>query len=227
MKLVIFDLDQTLVELTDVHDRVTRRTLKKVLGIDAGMSDVDYAGRTMTDSWHELARRRGISDEAYWAKVPEILSSFEADLPGAIPPDPAKYVLPGARELLEELSHTDNLVILYTGDSPGVARAILRAAGLEKYFALCFFGTEVAQRADMVRAAIKKAEESTGRQFQGKDVVIIGDSIRDVACGQVFGARTIAVATGFYSKEDLLATGPDHLVDSLRDYRAVLKLIQS
>lgn len=227
MKLVIFDLDQTLVELTDVHDRVTRRELKKVLGIDAGMSDVDYAGRTMTDSWHELARRQGIPDETYWAKVPELLRSFEADLPAAIPPDPAQYVLPGVRELLEELSHTDNLVVLYTGDSPGVARAILAAAGLDKYFVFRFFGTEVAERADMVRAALKKAEERTGRQFQGKDIVIIGDSIRDVACGQVFGARTIAVATGFYSKKDLLAAGPDHLVDSLRDYRVVLKLILS
>jgi len=225
MKLVIFDLDQTLVELTDIHDRVTRRALKQVLGIDAGMSDVDYAGRTMTDSWHELARRKGIADETYWAKVPELLRTFEADFPAALPADPASYVLPGARELLAALARTDNLVVLYTGDSPGVARAILRAAGLEKHFAFCFFGTEVAERADMVRAAIKKAEERTGRRFAGKDIVIVGDSIRDVACGRVFDARTIAVATGFYSRADLLAAGPDHLVASLQDYRAVLKLI--
>lgn len=225
MKLVIFDLDQTLVELTDVHARLTHDELRRFFGIDAQLSEVDYAGRTLTDSWQRLARLHGVSEETFQAKIGDFLRAYDADFASVIPPDPATYVLPGARELLEDLSRTDSILVLYTGDSPGVARAVLAATGLDRYFAFRFFGTEVAERADMVRNAIKAAEERVGREIKGQDVVIIGDSIRDVACGQVFNARTIAVATGFYSKAELLAAGPDHLVDSLRDYRAVLKLI--
>ncbi len=225
MKLVIFDLDQTLVELTDVHARLTHDELRRFFGIDARLDEVDYAGRALTDSWHRLAQLHGVPEETFQGKIVEFLQAYDADFPSVIPPDPATYVLPGARELLDELARTDSILMLYTGDSPGVARAVLAATRFDRYFAFAFFGTEVAERADMVRAAMKKAEEHTGHHFAGKDVVIIGDSIRDVACGQVFNARTIAVATGFYSKQDLLASGPDHLVESLQDYRAVLKLI--
>jgi phosphoglycolate phosphatase-like HAD superfamily hydrolase len=79
----------------------------------------------------------------------------------------------------------------------------------------------------MVRLAIDKAEKSTGRQFRDKNVVIIGDSLRDIECGKLFNARTIAVATGFHSQEELLKAGPDYLFDSLKDHRRVLKAIDS
>ncbi len=227
MKLVIFDLDQTLVELTDVHARLTHDELRRFFGIDAELAEVDYAGRTLTDSWHRLARLHGVPEQTFHEKIGEFLKAYDADFPSVLPPDPATYVLPGARELLDALARTDSMLVLYTGDSPGVARAVLGATGLDRYFAFRFFGTEVAERADMVRNAIKAAEQRTGRTFSGKDIVIVGDSIRDVGCGRVFSARTIAVATGFYSKQDLAAAGPDHLVDSLRDYQAVLKLILS
>ena len=58
-------------------------------------------------------------------------------------------------------------------------------------------------------------------------MVIIGDSVRDVECGKEFNALTIAVATGFHTREQLLAAGPDYLFDSLEDYRRVLEVITS
>jgi len=83
----------------------------------------------------------------------------------------------------------------------------------------------VKTRADMVRRALAKAEELTGKQFQGKDIVIIGDSIRDIEVGKEFGALTIAVATGFHTAGELAARQPDYLFKSLRDYRKVIKAI--
>ena len=65
----------------------------------------------------------------------------------------------------------------------------------------------------------------TGQEFRDKDVVIIGDSIRDVECGKLFGALTIAVATGFHSEEELLKAEPDYLFKNLRQYKKVLKAI--
>jgi phosphoglycolate phosphatase-like HAD superfamily hydrolase len=57
--------------------------------------------------------------------------------------------------------------------------------------------------------------------------VIIGDSVHDVKCGKEYGARSIAVATGFHSKEELLSAEPDVLLDDLSDYRAVIQVILS
>ena len=74
---------------------------------------------------------------------------------------------------------------------------VLKATGLGGYFRFCQYGTEVATRADMVRQAINRAEKLTGRRFAGRDIVIIGDSVRDIECGRHFHALTIAVATGF------------------------------
>jgi phosphoglycolate phosphatase len=142
-----------------------------------------------------------------------------------LPRDAAKYILPGVGELLGELSKTDHIVALYTGDSPRIVSQVFRVTGLGEYFRFCFYGTEVETRADMVRLAINKAEKSTGRQFRDKNIVIIGDSVRDVECGKLFSALTIAVATGFHSKEELLKVGPDYLFDNLKDYRKVLKAI--
>jgi len=129
--------------------------------------------------------------------------------------------------LLDRLAATDNIVVLYTGDSPRVVEHVLGATGLGRYFRYFFYGTEVPTRADMVRQAIEKAGETVGREFRGKDIVVIGDSVRDIECGRAFGARTIAVATGIHAKEQLAAAGADFLFPDLKDYRRVLKAIAS
>jgi phosphoglycolate phosphatase len=103
---------------------------------------------------------------------------------------------------LSELSKGDHIIALYTGDSPGIVNSAFRATNLGKYFEFCLYGTEVETRADMVRLAVEKAEKLTGQEFRDKDVVIIGDSTRDIECGKLFNALTIAVATGFQMTRD-------------------------
>ena len=58
------------------------------------------------------------------------------------------------------------------------------------------------------------------------DIIIIGDSLRDIECGKLFNALTIAVATGFHSRDQLLAASPDYLFMDLRDYQKVLAAIE-
>jgi phosphoglycolate phosphatase-like HAD superfamily hydrolase len=99
--------------------------------------------------------------------------------------------------------------------------------GLGKYFKFCLYGTEVKTRADMVRLAISKATEMTGHDFKNKEIVVIGDSVRDIECGKLFNALTIAVATGFHTRAQLLAAKPDYLFTDLRDYKKILAAIES
>ncbi len=225
MKLIIFDLDQTLVDFIPVHNEVTRRLFKKLFKVDARLDDIDFAGRSLTENFRELAILKNIPEDVFQKKSHQLLKSYETTFGESLPSNTAKHILPGARELLSELSRTDNILALYTGDSPGIVSQVFRATDLGNYFKFCLYGTEVASRADMVRLAIEKAEKQTGYEFKGKNVVIIGDSTRDIECGKLFNALTIAVATGFHSKVQLSSAGADYLFDNLKDYKKVLKAI--
>jgi len=227
MKLIIFDLDQTLVDFLSVHDEATGKLFKKFFKVDARLTEIDFTGRSLTGNFAELARLKHVPEDVLQNKSSQLLESYETAFGQSLPRDAPKHVLPGVRELLTELSRTDHIVALYTGDSSGIVDQVFRATGLGRYFKFCFYGTEVQTRSDMVRLAIDRAEKSTGCQFRDKNVVIIGDSLRDIECGKLFNALTIAVATGFHSKEELLKAGPDYLFDSLKDYRRVLNAIES
>jgi phosphoglycolate phosphatase len=225
MKLIVFDLDQTLVDFLSVHEEVTRTLFRRFFNVDARLTEIDFAGKSLIENFSELARVKDISEDIFRRKINQLLESYETTFGESLPRDAAKYILPGVGELLGELSKTDHIVTLYTGDSPRIVNQVFRATGLGRYFRFCFYGTEVESRSDMVKLAMDKTEKSTGREFRDKNIVIIGDSVRDVECGKLFSALTIAVSTGFHSKEELLKVGPDYLFDNLKDYRKVLKAI--
>ena len=199
MKLVIFDMDQTLVDFIPVHDKVTRGLFQEYFNVEAGLTEIDFAGKSLNDSFRELAGLKNIPEDVFNDKRRRLLESYGVRFARSLPADAAKYVLPGVKELLNGLSKTDHIIALYTGDSPEVVRAVFKATGLGKYFKFCQYGTEVAARSDMVKLAIGKAAALTGREFRDKDIVIIGDSVRDIECGKIFNALTIAVATGFHN----------------------------
>jgi len=225
MKLIILDLDQTLVDFISVHNEVARRLFKRFFDVDVRLTDIDFAGKSLNQSFHELARLKSIPEDVFRKKSHQLLESYETTFGESIPEDASKYILPGARELLSELAKTNNIVVLYTGDSPGIVSHVFRATNLGKFFRFCLYGTEVENRADMVRLAVEKAERLTGREFKDKNIVIIGDSIRDIECGKEFNALVIAVATGFHSEEELRKRAPDYLFKDLTDYKRILQCI--
>ena len=225
MKLVIFDLDQTLVDFLSVHDEATRELFRKFFGVEARLTEIDFAGKSLTDIFLELARSKGIPESKSGRIGRELLENYERIFGERLLRDTSDHVLPGVRKLLEELSKTGNFVVLYTGDSAGIVERVLNATGLGKYFRFSVYGTDAETRVGMVRLAVKKAERITGKKFRDKDIVIIGDSIRDVESGKQLNATTIAVATGFHSEEQLSASGPDYLFRNLKNYKKVLQAI--
>jgi phosphoglycolate phosphatase-like HAD superfamily hydrolase len=225
MKLIIFDLDQTLVDFIPVHDEVTRRVFKRFFNVDVRLTEIDFTGKSLTENFSELARLKDIPEDVFRKKSNQLLESYETTFGESLPRDAAKYILLGVRELLSELSKTDHIVALYTGGSPKIVKQVFRATDLGRYFKFCFYGTETETRSDMVKLAINEAEKLTGQKFRDKSIVIIGDSVRDIECGKLFNALTIAVATGFHSAEDLLKAEPDYVFDNLKDYRKALRVI--
>ncbi len=139
MKLIIFDLDQTLVDFLSVHDEVTRRLFKKFFNVDARLTEIDFTGKSLTENFSELARLKDIPEDVLQRRSNQLLESYETTFGESLPRDAAKYILPGVRELLSELSKTDHIVALYTGDSSKIVNQVFRATGLGRYFKFCFY----------------------------------------------------------------------------------------
>jgi phosphoglycolate phosphatase len=226
MKLIIFDLDQTLVDFILIHDKTTNILFKEFFGINTRLTEIDFSGRSLSDNFHELARLKNVPEEVFQKNSNRLLQSYETTFGKSLPRDAKKYILPGAQELLIQLSETEHIVVLYTGDSQKIVNQVLCVTDLGKYFKFCMYGTEVKSRADMVTLAIEKAEKLTGQKFINRNIIVIGDSIRDIECGKQFNALVIAVATGFHSKKTLLQAGADYVFQDLSDYKKVLETIE-
>ncbi len=226
--LVVFDLDQTLVDCFEVHDGAVARAFKEFFGADGvSLKQLDFAGRSLLESFTELARIHGVPDADFTPRRQDLLRRYGDNFVAGYPPDPTPYLLPGVVPLLQALHGEGDYLVLYTGDSRRVAEQMLTAANLEGYFRQSFFGTEYPSRAAMVRHLIRAASKDAGRDFSGSEVVIIGDSARDVACARECGTYCIAVATGLHTATQLEQAGPDHLLTDLSDTAHVLGLIRA
>jgi phosphoglycolate phosphatase-like HAD superfamily hydrolase len=225
VKLVIFDLDQTLVEVLTVHNETMCRLFLRFYGVKARFTDVDFTGRSLGENITALARLRGVDEVIVQKNLKAMLEAYDRIFVEVMPADGLRYLLPGVIPLLEALRKAGAVLVLYTGDSRAVAQSICRATGLDKYFRQSFYGTEVPARADMVKQAIDWAEKDAGRRFCGKDIIIVGDSLRDIECGRQFDAKTIAVATGYHTDVVLRGAKPDFLFAGLADTQKVLSAI--
>jgi phosphoglycolate phosphatase-like HAD superfamily hydrolase len=113
-----------------------------------------------------------------------------------------------------------------TGNLAAGAVLKLRSAGLDPgRFRVGAYGSDSARRADLPAVAAERAAALTGRAVQGADVIVVGDTPDDVACGRPIGARSVAVATGFYDVAALRAAGAAYVFETLADTARVLDAI--
>jgi phosphoglycolate phosphatase-like HAD superfamily hydrolase len=130
--------------------------------------------------------------------------------------------LPGVNDLLELLANNGTLLGLVTGNLEPIAWGKLKSIHIDHYFKLGGFGSDNMNRTELVKTAVKKAQDDFN--FNGT-VFVIGDTPRDIKAGFEANAKTIAVATGTYSKEELEEYGADFVFDDLRNGKNILNVI--
>lgn len=114
---------------------------------------------------------------------------------------------------------------LLTGNWREGAWIKLGCVGLEGFFAFGAFGDDALERADLLPVALERAARATGRTYSPGETLIVGDSVRDVACGRVHGARVLAVATGFTPAAELERAGADWVAADLPEAGRILPLL--
>ncbi len=231
MKLVLFDIDGTLLWTDGAGRRAIHRALLDEAGTAGPIDAYRFDGKTDPQIVRELlslADHPRAHDAALLEAVcRRYVDHLRAELAR---PAQATRLMAGIGSLLAALESYEAdgqaLVGLLTGNvAPGAALK-LRAAGLApERFRVGAYGSDSARRADLPPVAAARATALTGRAFAGPDVVILGDTPEDVACGRPIGARSVAVATGSYDVAALATAGAGSVFETLADTAAVLNAI--
>ncbi len=224
MKLVLFDIDGTLVWTDGAGRRAIHHALTEVFGA-TGPVDYRFDGKTDPQIVRALLRLVGHDDahiDAHMQAVFDLyLQRLRAELraPGYRP-----RVLPGVFELLDALETREDIVLgLLTGNLAEGARAKLEAVGIDPArFRIGAFGSDHEDRPSLPGVACRRLREQLGLDLDGPNVVIIGDTPADVTCGRALGARAIGVATGRYPADELLRHGASAVFADLSDTAAVV-----
>jgi phosphoglycolate phosphatase-like HAD superfamily hydrolase len=223
--LVLFDIDGTLLSAGGISARSLGQVLREVFGTDGYNEDYDYSGKTDPQIVRELMRGAGFDDATIDKRLPETLSLYTACLLDSLRPEHVAPK-PGVAPLVAALARKPHVSLgLLTGNLEPCARTKLRPLGLNGAFAFGAYGSDHEDRYRLPPVAVKRALEHTGRRFDGKEVIIVGDSVHDVRCGRSLGVRAVAVATGRTSREVLAAEDPDALVVDFSDVTASLRAI--
>lgn len=225
-KLVLFDIDGTLVLTGGAGMRAMDRACEAVLGSRGAMTGVPLAGRTDWSILQDVVRPSGRElDDRLLAEIRDAYVQAlgeEILLPGHGP----KTVMPGIRELLDALAaRSDVFLGLLTGNFAEGARIKLEYFDLWRYFRCGAYGDDAADRNALVPFAVERA---AGCGFNGVSpdrIFVVGDTPNDVACAHAVGARAVAVATGSYTVEQLRETGASDVFPDLSDPRAFLTLL--
>jgi len=223
VKLVLFDIDGTLLTASGAGKRALDQALRDVYGTSGPIDGYDFRGGTDPQIIRDLLGRAGMGEPALAAGAAAAYRRSGALLASEIGDGQRVSVYPGVRALVETLAARDDVVVgLLTGNIEAGARIKLRPTGLWPHFRLGAYGSDDADRTRLPQVAAGRAEQLVGRVFRGPDTVIIGDTPRDIGCARAFGATAIAVATGWHSVEDLTAHRPDHVFVDLSDEAAAL-----
>ena len=222
-KLILWDIDGTLIVSGRAGIFALGRAFKKLYGHEPDFAKMDVSGRT--DKWiaSQVLEQHGLAPSpenihAYLESYLEVLQEEIKTRDGR--------VLPGIFELLELFKHrTDVAQGLLTGNLQRGARIKLEHYKVWHYFAFGAFGDDSPLRNELGPHALRRAQAKHAVQFAPANTFVIGDTPHDIECGKAIGAKTIGVATGRFGVAELQAHQPTAVLADFSDTAAFLRLI--
>ncbi len=225
MKLLLWDIDGTLICSGRAGEHALIRAMKMEFGVDITIKPLELAGRTDTYFFGQLLKRHGLSYDL--EAIHSLIEIYLSHLPEELPKRPGK-TLGGILPLLEQLSRREDIAQgLLTGNVERGAQIKLQHFDVWKYFPFGAFADDSHLRNELGPHAIRRASDFHQFDFTPEDTFIIGDTPYDIECGKVIGANTIAVATGSHSIEELQSHEPTAAFADLEDPTLFLNLIDN
>ena len=227
MRLVLFDIDGTLLTSEGMGRAAMRRALGETFG-SPGNPAYRYDGKTDKQIVRDVMRLEGHSDLHIDSKMEKLIEVYLDGLrSGAKSGKFNVSPLEGVVEVLDALENREDVVLgLLTGNVEPGARIKLTAAGINPdRFRVNAFGSDHEHRPQLPAIALRRANETFGLDIAGERMVVIGDTPADIECGRSLGARSIGVASGHYSVEQLQEHDPYAVFPSLANTEQVVETI--
>jgi phosphoglycolate phosphatase len=217
VKLLLFDIDQTLINTGGAGLRALDRACLQLFGIQNAMQGISPHGKTDPAIAREILHVRFDRNPVELnGDIQSILEGYLFFLKEEVHCSPNYRVLPGITSLLDEmLTRNDVILGLATGNVELGARIKLDRGKLNPYFGFGGFGSDSEDRTELVRKAADKAAVRHGVGISSSDTFVIGDTPLDIDAGKRAGFKTVGVATGSYSIEQLLDAGATFAVADL------------
>jgi phosphoglycolate phosphatase len=218
VRLVLFDIDGTLLHSSGAGMRAFCDAFREVFGIAVETGSVRPDGKTDPIIVREMLACHGVGD--LWTPQAEerLFTLYLAALPAEIEKSRVSggyHSIPGAGELLAELSTQPEFALgLVTGNLETGARIKLQAAGLWEFFRFGGFASDSADRTVLIRVGIERGRSHVA-PTPVDAIFVVGDTPLDITHGRAAGARTIAVGSGRFTVEDLRPHEPDYLIRDL------------
>lgn len=222
MRLVLFDIDGTLIDSGGAGVKALNLAMKDLFAIEDAFQGITMAGRTDTQIIRDGLKKHNIfADGTMDAVIQAYLRYLSREMQ-----NDKKHVKPGIYEILAELQTLSDLATgLLTGNLEKGARIKLEPFRLNEFFLSGAFGSDDEDRNNLLPIAVKRFEHISQKGIAISECILVGDTPRDVECAHVHGAICIGVATGPYSYDALLEAGADHVVSDLTDPTAVLQFL--
>jgi phosphoglycolate phosphatase len=215
-RILLFDIDGTLVSTGGAGAVAWRRAFEELHGIpadigkftDAGMTDPDVGAKT----FEAVLGRKPTPHE-----LAQIVQRRLEHLPEAVAESEGYEVLPGVPERLRQLSRDGHLLGLITGNGDGAAFIKLARGDLMRWFSFGAYATAGLARAGIVRQAVERGEAFLGEDVPNTEIYVIGDTPLDIEAAHAAGCTAIGVATGKFDAAALREAGADHVLATLEE----------
>lgn len=218
MKLLLFDIDGTLIRSNSAGRLAMAAALEEMFGSSGPLESYNMSGKTDARIITDLMTAVGIPANEIEEKLPAAYELM-ADKAREIYPDRGIEPCDGIAELLAYLNGKEDVVVgLLTGNSRSTTPLKLLAAKIDpEQFLVGAYGSDHLDRNRLPAIAMQRASELTGSQITGDNTVIIGDTPADILCARSGKATAVAVASGWHSAETLSRYHPDHIFEDLAD----------
>jgi phosphoglycolate phosphatase-like HAD superfamily hydrolase len=222
-KLLLFDIDGTLLLTGRAGEHALRVAFKERFGVDDDLSSISFAGSTDGAIARQMFAPHDIPPTA--ENIADLFDGYVHHLARELPRREGK-VLPGIVELLEALHGREDCVLgLLTGNIEKGAELKLSHYGVWDFFEFGAFADDHVDRNKLGPVAHSRAVERHGISFEPEDVFVLGDTPRDIDCARAAGFVAVAIATGSYGADALAGHKPDFLFEDLSDTPGVIQAL--
>lgn len=226
--LALFDIDGTLIWTHGAGRTAMKMAMQSAYGTHGTLDEYDPGGRTMREILELALGDVGIGPEQIDRQIDPFYQHLTDKLDLLL--SNGKYAAepcPGAIDVISELvANPDCVLGIVTGNPQSTAVIKLKRGGYPVDQFVCgAYGSESPVRADLVRSAIGRGKTVTGVDFAPEQIVVLGDTIKDITAGQASGARTIGVCTGGDTYDQLATSNPTRIFTDFTDVDAVCSAI--